>query len=226
MLGVKVSLGTMRARKLSVGILDRDNGILGGASTRSRCSRSARRTRQDASAALRPDDMRRLVVVWHACVGLHHRARPVRRLHPGLRHESSRRHRAQHRRAAAASRGGRDGLRVRDSSSRLLHHGRRGSISRVRLVGILRHRVNTAAARRLGRVRIAGQVVVRVWRVWRAGSARRVRVAPVERLHDRNRRLKGRERVRKRRARVKLIGRHSSWGRIRLRCRSRVYPTG
>lgn len=59
MLGVQVGFRAVWARELSVSVLDRNDGVL-RATACCRCSRAARCTGQDASAALAANDMSRL----------------------------------------------------------------------------------------------------------------------------------------------------------------------
>lgn len=76
MLGMKIGLGTVRAGEFSVGILDRNNGVL-GATARSLSSRPSRSTGQDSPTTLRSNDVGRLIAVLEDRVRLHQGARAV-----------------------------------------------------------------------------------------------------------------------------------------------------
>lgn len=224
-LGVQIRLGAVRAGELSVGVLDGNHRVLGAGS----CSlgrRAAGRAGQDAPAALGAHDVRGLVAVLEDRVGLHERAGAVGRGDAGLGHDASRRHGTQHRRATATSGRGSNGLRVRGGRGGLRHHARRRGIALVRRVRILGHGVDARTRARLRRLLlVAGQAVGR-GSVWRARRARRVRVAPVERLHRNGMGLQRRERLRQRRARLKLVRRDGSRRRVRLSRRCCVYTIG
>lgn len=204
MLGVEVSLCAVRARELSISILDGNNSVLGAGSS-SLSSRASRSTRQNSSAALRSNNVGRLVTILEHGVGLHERTRSVGRGYAGLGHDATGGHGAQNRRSAATRRRGSNGLRVRDRSGSLRHHTSRGSIALVR-VRVLGHGVHARTVARLrGLLLVAGQVLV--WSVWSARSSRCVRVAAVERLHGHGMGLQRRERLRQRRTSLKLVRR-------------------
>lgn len=111
MLGVEVSLCAVRARELSISILDGDNGVLGTSSS-SLSSRASRSTRKNSSAALRSNNVGRLITILEHGVGLHERTRSVGRGYTGLGHDATGGHRAQNRRSTATRRRGSNGLRV------------------------------------------------------------------------------------------------------------------
>lgn len=204
MLGMEVSLGAVRARELSISIFDGDNSILGTSSSRL-SSRASRSTRQYSSAALRSNNVGRLLTILEDGVGLHERTRSVGRGYTGLGHNATGGHGAQNRRSTATRRRGSNGLRVRDRSGSLRHHTSRRSIALVR-VRVLGHGVDARTVARLrGLLLVAGQVLV--WSVWSARSSRCVRVAAVERLHGHGMGLQRRERLRQRRTSLKLVRR-------------------
>lgn len=195
-LGVQVRLGAVRAREFAIGILDRDNSVLCSRSTGGGSSGAAGGAGQNASAALRANNMGRLFTLAHDAVLGHHRTRTVGRANAILAHEATRRHRAQDGRTAATSGRGRNGLRVRSSRGGAGHHGLRRAVASVRRVRVLGHRVHAASLASLGALRVAGrQVVRRVWRIGRTG-ARGVRVATVHGLHAGGGRLQRRQRLR------------------------------
>lgn len=132
MLGMQVRLCAVRAGEFAVGILDGDDGVL-RTSSRSLSSRPSRSAGQDASATLRSNDVGRLLAVREDGVRLHHRTGAVGRGHAGLRHETTRGHGTQDRRAAAANRRRSNRLRVRDGRGSLRHHSGRCGISLVRV---------------------------------------------------------------------------------------------
>lgn len=224
MLCVKVGLGAVRARELSISILDRDYRVLrasGGS------SRTSRRAGKNAPAALRAHDMRRLVgslrnrhllvllvgsnEVVGGLVGRGHA-----RL---LRDDTARRHGSQDRRVVAStSRSRRNWLRTSSTRRGLRHHRVRCAIGvRGRVLALLRHRVDATSAARLRSLRlVARQIVVRIGRVGRARGPRRVRVAPVDGVHVCGGWLQGRKGLRKRRASLKLMGRNRGWRRVRV----------
>jgi hypothetical protein len=228
MLRMKVGLSAVRAREFAISILDGDHGILVGASPSSRSGRSTRGAGQDATAALRSNNMCGLLAIGKHRVGLHHRVGAIRRRDSRLRHQTAGRHRSKHGRATATSRSRSNGLRVRRSGGSLRHHRGRGAIRLMGWIGVLRrHGVDTASARTLGGLLlVTWEIVGRVWRVWSPGSARCMRVATVERLHGWNGGLKGRERLRKRRARLQLVWSNGCRRRVGVRRRSRVYTIG
>jgi hypothetical protein len=227
-LGVQVRLGAVRARKLAIGILDGNDGVLRSRGAGSGSSRTAGSAGQDATATLRSNDVSRLLSVLHDTVGLHQRARTVGRRDAGLAHETARRHGTQDRRTATTSGSGSNRLGVRGGGSRLRHHGRRGAILlRVR-VRVLGHaRVHAAATARLRGLRIAGrQVVGRVWRVGRT-RARGMRVASVEGLHGAGGgRLQRRKSLGKGRTRLAVMRRKRGRRRITVCSRVSVYTIG
>jgi hypothetical protein len=216
MLGMEVGLSAMGAREFSISILDRNDSTLSRSGSCSGSGGPARSAGENAAATLRTDDMG-----WHVVVGEVH----VRRRNTRLGHDAAGGHRAQDRRAPGASGRGRNRLRMRGRGSGLGHHGSRSPIAGVRRVWVLGHRVHAGTAARLRSLLVRGQVMRRVGRVRRAWSARRVRVAPVERLHGRGGRLQRRQRLRQWRARLQLMRRDSGRRRISL-CRSRVYTIG
>lgn len=209
MLGVQVRLGAVRARELAIGILDGNDGVLRGRGASSGSGRSAGSAGQDATAALRTNNVSRLLSILEDAVGLHQGAGSVGRRDAGLAHETARRHGTQDRRAATTSRGGSNGLRVSGGGRGLRHHGSRGAVGLVRRrVGVLGHaRVHAAAGTSLGGLRITRRHVVgRVWRVWGPG-ARGMRVASVEGLHAGGGRLQRRKRLGKGRTRLTVMRR-------------------
>lgn len=111
MLGMEVSLGAVRAREFSIGVLDRDNSVLRARSS-SLSGRASRSTGQNSSAALRSNNVGRLITILEHGVGLHERTRSVGRGYTGLGHDATGGHGAQNRRSAAARRRGSNGLRV------------------------------------------------------------------------------------------------------------------
>lgn len=220
MLGVKVSLGAMRAWELSISVLDRDYGVLrasGGS------SRAARRAGENAPATLRAHDMRRLVGSLrnrHLLVGNEVVGGLVRRGHARLLgDDAARRHGSQDRRVVAStSRRRRNWLRASSTRRGLRHHRVGCAIGvRRRVLALLRHRVHGTTAAWLRSLRlVARQIVVRIGRVGRARGPRRVRVAPVDGVHVCGGWLQGRKGLRKRRASLKLMGRNSGWRRVRV----------
>jgi hypothetical protein len=138
MLGMEVSLGAVRAREFAVSVLHGNHSVL-GASAGSWGSGSARSTGQDTASSLGANNVGRRLALRHDGLRLHKRSRAVGRRNTRLRHDATGRHRAQHRRTATTSRGGRNGLRVRSSCGRLGHHGSRGAIALRRRVLVGRH---------------------------------------------------------------------------------------
>lgn len=201
---MEVSLSAVRARELSIGILDGNNSVL-RASSSGLSSRASRSTRQYSSAALRSNNVGWLLTILEDGVGLHERTRAVRRGYTRLGHDAAGGHGAQNWRSAATRRRGSNGLRVRDRSGGLRHHTSRSSIALVR-VWVLGHGVDARTVARLrGLLLVAGQVLV--WSVWSARSSRRMRVAAVERLHGHGMGLQRRKRLRQRRTSLKLVRR-------------------
>lgn len=225
-LRMQVSLGAMRARKLAIGILDWDNGVLGGAGSSCRSCRATRSAGQNASSALRTNNVSRLLGFAQDAVLLHHRARAVGRRDAVRAHETTGGHRAQDRRTTSTWRRGSDGLRVRRRGGSTLHHGLRGAVASVRRVWILSHRVHAASGTSLRALGVAGrQVMRRVGRVRRT-SARGVRVATVEGLHARGGRLQRRQRLRQRRTWLAVMRRKRRWRRVAVRVGGTVYTIG
>jgi hypothetical protein len=219
-LRVQVCLSTVRARELSIGILDRNHRVLGISRTGGGRSRPARSAWEDAAATLGSNNVGRLLL-GHGVV--EHR---VGRRNARLRHDATGGHGTQDRRSAAASRCGSDGLRVRRSGRGLRHHGGRGTIARVRRVRVLCHGVKARATSGLGGLLVGGwQVVARVGRVRRSWGSRSVRVASIEGLHGGSRWLQRRQRLRQRRTGLQLVRRDGGRRRIGLggRC---VYTIG
>lgn len=138
MLCMEVCLGAVRARELAVRVLDGNNGAL-CTSTGSRSCRTTRGARQDSTATLRSDNMSRLFSVVHDRVGLHQRSRAIGRRDTGLGHNTTGWHRTKDWRCTSTNGSGSNGLRVRRGCGGLGHHGRRGAISWVRRIRILRH---------------------------------------------------------------------------------------
>lgn len=205
MLGMEVCLGTMRAWKFSVSILNGNHRVLSSSSAGGRSSRTSWSAWQDAASALRTYNMSRLLTLLKNGVGLHQRAGTVGRRDAWLGHDAAGRHWAKHGRPAATSRGRRNRLRVRNRSCCLGHHGSRSTISRVRRVWVGRHRVKAASSAWLRRLLVAGQVTSRSGSVWGSRRPRGVRVASIERLHRGGRRLQRRESLGKRRTRLQLV---------------------
>lgn len=214
MLRMKVCLGAMRAWKFSVSILDGNYSVLSSASTGRRGSRPPGSTGENTTTALRPHNVGRRVTLLKNRVRLHQRARSIGRRHARLGHDTSGRHRAQDRRTTATDRSRGNGLRVRSGGSGLGHHASRSPV--VGWVWVLTHRVQTALAARLGSLLVTRQIVVRTRGVWCSWGSRSVRVASVQRLHGGGGRLQRRERLRKRRARLKLVGGDCGRRRISL----------
>lgn len=129
-------------------------------------------------------------------------------------HKATRRHGAEDGRTTSANRCRGNWLRMRDGRGGLRHHSSRRGIA---LMGIrvLRHGVNSRARARLRSLLVAGKVVWS-WRVWGAGSSRCMRVASVQRLHRNGMGLQRRERLRQRRASLKLVRRDGSGRRVCL----------
>jgi hypothetical protein len=69
MLRMEISLGAMRAREFSIGILDRNDGALGRAGARSRGGRPAGVTGKNTPASLRAHDMSRRLLRREVHVG-------------------------------------------------------------------------------------------------------------------------------------------------------------
>jgi hypothetical protein len=183
---MEVSLGAVRAGELSIRVLlgDLVLSLRGSSSGRSRPAWGAR---QDPSPALRTDDMRRRVALWH--LG-HQRALAIRRVHSGLGHDTTSRHRAEHRRGTVTSRGrsGGNRLGMRSCRSGLRHHTRRNAGVRLLLVRVVAHDgVGIGTARILRRRgRVARHRARGAWGVWGRWSPGRVRIAPVRALlHNR-----------------------------------------
>ncbi len=156
---MQVSLGAVRARELSVGVLLRDLALgLGRASSRRRGPAGG--AGQDASAALGADDMSGLLAVGHHGVLRHQGALAVRRVHSRLGHDSTCGHGPEDRWGAAAGRGrgGGNRLGMRCGGGGLRHHARRSARVGLLRVGAVAHdRVRAAAAGVLrGRGRVAG----------------------------------------------------------------------
>lgn len=199
MLGMKIGLGAVRARKLAVRILLGDRVLGGGA--RSRSGRPARSTREDASAALGTDNVSRLVATLgqHAVLA-HHGALNVGGANASLRHSASR-HRAENRWSPGAGRrwGRGNWLRMRGSGRGVRHHG--GGAGGIALSGIavVHHGVVSSAASStlVGRRRVTGHVVGD----GSIGSGRRPRtvgIVPVRRLlHSRMAGLERRQGLRR-----------------------------
>jgi hypothetical protein len=143
-LGMKVRLGAVRARELSVRILLRDLGLRSASSGSGR-RRTSRSTRKNAASSLGAYHMSGLLAVWQE-----HRRRQrtlwVGRVHARLGHLAGSRHEPKNRRHPSAW-GCRtcDGLGMNRGSRLLL------------LVGVVRHRLVTPTtgilARGRGRVR-------------------------------------------------------------------------
>jgi len=178
MLRVQISLGTVRAGKLSVCIFLGNWGL--ASSSRSRRGRSSWCAGEDPTATLRSHHVGRLIALGKHRLLSHQRALAIRRVHARLRNDTRCRHGPQNRRGAPdldAGRGCRcNGLWVRGSCRR------RGHYSRGRWVLLLRVRVithartigsTTTAAVLRGRGRIARHIVVIVVVV--IGRARGVR---------------------------------------------------
>jgi hypothetical protein len=108
----------------------------------------ARSTGQNSSAALRSNNVGRLLTILENGVGLHERTRSVGRGNTGLGHDATGGHGAQNRRSATTRRRGSNGLRVRDRSGSLRHHTSRGSIALVR-IRVLGHGVDARTVTRL-----------------------------------------------------------------------------
>lgn len=212
-LGVEIGLGAVRAGEFSVCILDRDDGVL-CASSRSLSSRPSGSAGQDSTTSLRSNNVGRLLAVLEERVGLHQRTGAIRRSHTRLGHEATRRHGAQDGRTTSANRRRSNWLRVRDRGGGLRHHGSRGGIALVR-VRVLGHGVNSRSRTRLRSLLVARKVIWG-WRVGSAGSSRCMRVASVQRLHRNGMGLQRWERLRQRRARLKLVRRDGSRRRVCL----------
>lgn len=157
MLRMQVSLGAVRARELSVGVLLRDLALgLGRSSSRRRGPAGG--AGQNSSPALRADHVSGLVAVGHHGVLRHQRALAVGRVHSRLGHDSTGGHGAEDRWGAAAGRGGGggDGLGMRCRGGGLRHHARRSArIGLLRVRAVAHDRVRAAAAgvlRRRGRI--------------------------------------------------------------------------
>lgn len=180
MLGVKVRLCTVRARKFAVRVLLGDLCLRRGRSGGGR-SRSAGCAGQDTSATLGANNVRRLVALLHERWLGHHGALRVRRIQPALGHHTTGGHWSQDRRDTAA--GGRsrgNGLRVRGGDRGLGHHGRRGRVGLLRLlVGVVHHGILLSGGSLLRWRR--GVAAHRVGSVGSCRRARRVRVARVHR---------------------------------------------
>jgi hypothetical protein len=138
MLGMEVSLSAVRAWKFAISVLHRNHGVL-GTGTSSRGSRSSRSAGEYATSPLRANNMSRRLILGHNGLRLHKRSRAVGGRNTSLGHDATRWHRAQHRRTATTSRGWRDRLRMRGSSSRLGHHASRGAVALGRRVLVWRH---------------------------------------------------------------------------------------
>lgn len=181
MLCMKVSLGTMGARKLSVSILLRDDSILRGTSAGGSCGPTWG-TGQNSAPSLGSYYMGRLFgILEQRWLVTHHRASTIRRGHSGLGDDSTSGHGPENWRPRSSWRRC-NRLRVR-SCNRSLRHHRRGR--RIALRGILiltgHHTIRTTA-----RTCVRRRVVAHILRLRRAGSTwrpRRMRVAPVDRLH-------------------------------------------
>lgn len=179
-LRMKVGLRAVRAGEFSISVL-LGNLSLGGSGARRRRGRPSRRAGQNASPALRADDVSGLVALLHQRRLAHHRALGVWRGQAALWHHAASRHRSEDGRNATAGRWSRgDGLGVGRRDRRLGHHGGGGGIRLlVLLVGVVHHGICRAAGsllRRGRRVRAH-----RVGSVWCCRRARRVRVARVHR---------------------------------------------
>ena len=183
MLRVQIGLGTMRARKLSVSVFLRDL-VLGRCRASGRSGRPPGGTGQDAAATLRTNHMGWLLAVLEDRGLWHQRALRIGRGHARLRHDTASRHGAQHRRDTATGRRSRgNGLRVGRGHRGLGQHAGRGRVRLVRLlVRVVGHHLVGASPSVLGRRRrIAAHVGA--GSVGSSWSARRVRVARVDRLH-------------------------------------------
>ena len=150
MLRVEVSLGAVRARELPVGILLGDLG-LGSASSGGGRRRTSRSTRKNTTSSLRTDHMSGLFAVGREHRWLRHqRALAVGRVHARLGHLTSSGHGPEDRGdTPAGRRRGRNGLRMNSRSRGLGHHGRRGRVTLLRLlllVRVVRHHLVAATA--------------------------------------------------------------------------------
>lgn len=127
MLRVQISLGTVRAGKLSVCIFLGNGGL--ASSSRSRRGRSSWCAGEDSTATLRSHHMGRLIALGKHRLLSHQRALAVRRVHARLRNDSRCRHGPQNRRGAATldARGGCrcNGLWMRSSCRCRGHYSRR-----------------------------------------------------------------------------------------------------
>lgn len=201
---MQIIFGAMRTRKFSVGVLNRNQRILGGARASGWGSWTARGAGEYASTALRAHHMRGLIALLENWVRLHDRAWAIGRGYPRLRH-AARGHGTQNRRATAANRSRGKRLRVRGSRGGLRHHCGRRAIGLVWRVRVLNHRIDTWPGSWLGRILVARKIVCRIRRVGGSRSSRSVRMTPIEWLHGRGGWLQRRQRLRQRRARLKLM---------------------
>lgn len=154
MLGVQVSLGTVRARKLSIGILLWDLA-LGLGRSRSRRGGPAWGAGQDSSPTLRPDHVCGLFALGHHRRLRHQWALAIGRVHSRLGNDSTGRHRAKGGRGPTAGRGRSrsDRLGMRRRSGGLRQHGRRSAGVRLLRVRVVAHNGIGAAASRVLRRR-------------------------------------------------------------------------
>lgn len=180
---MKVRLGAVGAGEFAVGVLLRDDSVLGSTGAR-RGSRSARGTGKDTAPTLGSNHVGRLLLVLQNRLLLGHQgALAVRRGHAGLRHDTASGHGTQDRRTRCGS--GRNGLRVGLSHRRLGHHGRGSAVPVLRGLRVVHHLRIAAGSSLRGRLRVVTHSVGGRGRVGRAGRARRMRVAVVNRVHSR-----------------------------------------
>lgn len=161
MLRMKISLGAVGARELSIGVLLGDLGLRSASPSSGRRG-AARGTRKNTASSLGAYDMSRLLAVGREHRRLRHqRTLSVGRVHAGLGHLASSGHGPENRRdAPARRRRRRDGLGMNSGSGGLRHHGRRSRVALLLLlllVRVVRHHLVAAAsgilAWRRGRVR-------------------------------------------------------------------------
>jgi hypothetical protein len=221
-LGMKISLGAVRARELSIGIFDGDNSVLRAGSC-SLSSRSSGSTGQDSSTTLRSNNVSGLIAFLKDGVGLHEGTRAVGRGHAGLGHNATGGHGAKNWRSTTSRRRGSNRLRVRHGRGSLRHHTSRCGIALVR-VRVLGHGIHPRTVARLRSLLLVARQILG-WSIWGTRSSRRMRVASVERLHGNGMGLQRRERLRQRRTSLKLVRRdgRGRWVCLSSRC---VYTIG
>jgi len=139
MLCVQIGLCAMGARKLSISVLDRNHRVLSTTGASGGGGRSTGSTGQNTASALRANNVSRLLAFMLENGALLHHAGSVGRGDAGLGHDTTGRHRAQHRRPSATDGRGCNGLRVRRGGRRLGHHGTGCAISLGRRVLALGH---------------------------------------------------------------------------------------